>query len=780
MYTLFPTSLLPCPPKSQSAFFPLKAKPPSSSFNSSFKLIYAQSPKPKTSQLSIISSVSTCEQTLSFNDWPQILQISIGSGDLFLGQAIHAFLVKTGSQNDAVPGNNLVNLYAKFGKLDDAQRVFDEMLVRNTITWTSLMKGYLQINDVESVFRIVSVMHKFEEEFNEHTISVILQACNTPGDWIRGEQMHGFVIKGGFEENVFVGTSLLSMYLRSGYLADAEKVFNAMAYKDVRCLNFMISEYGKMGHGEKAMDVFLHMLGSGLEPNDYTFTSIITACNGDIGVEVGRQLHGYSVKCALVSETSVGNAMITLYGKHGLVEESERVFYEMGERNLVSWTALLSAYVKNSDSEKALVRFLEVLDHGIYLDSSCLATVLDGCSECKNLELGLQIHGFVLKLGHLSDVNVGTALIDLYAKCRNLQSARMAFNGLSGKTIASFNAILAGFTEMDGNEEDDAMLLFSQLRLAGAKPDSVTFARLLTLSAGQACLLRGKSLHAYTIKTGFESDIAVGNAVITMYAKCGSIEDAYQMFSSMNDLDSISWNAMVSAYALHGQGNKAILLFQEMERQGFVPDAITILAVLQACNYSGLWEDGLFLFNEMEPKYGVRPAVEHFCCLVDLLGRSGHLSEAVDFINKSLFSDSPLLWRTLVHVCKLRGDLSFGKTASKHLLELAPEEAGSYILVSNMYAGRGMLEEAAKVRTVMNDLKVGKEAGCSWIEINNKVHRFVASGKDHPQSTEIYVTLDLLKAGMKYTPNDSTDLQLIWDPVPSQQHGRRLVDPQVW
>ncbi|XP_052173278.1 pentatricopeptide repeat-containing protein At2g33680-like [Diospyros lotus] len=709
--------------------------------------------------------VSLCEPSMFLNeDWPQLLRISIGSEDFCLGQAIHGFLTKSGYRNDVFRGNNLVNLYVKFNSVDDAQRVFDEMLDRNTITWTSLINGYSQINDVNSVVRLAHCMHKSDQEFNEHTCSVILRACEFPDKRGCGKQIHSFIIKSGFCEDVYVGTSLVSMYSRSGRLDDAEKQFNELTCVDVCCLNFMISEYGNAGYGKKALHLFLELLQIGLEPNDYTFTNVISACDGVVGSEEGRMLHGLAIKYGLVGKTSVGNSIITMYGRYGLVEEAKSMFHCMGERNLVSWTALLSIYVANGHGQLALAAFLDMVSQGLNLDSDCLACVLNCCSESKNLNMGLQIHGFVIKLGMPSNVYVGTALIDLYAKCENLKSARLLLNGLSVINSASFNAFLVGCTKNDGEEDVETMLLFNQLRLAGLKPDSVTLASLLSLSAEQACLVKGTSLHAYAVKTGFDANLTVSNAIITMYAKCGSISDACQMFMGMKKLDLISWNAIIFAHAIHGQGKEALSLFNDMVIEGFSPDKITVLAVLQACCYSGFWNYGLCLFNELELKYGIRPALEHFACLVNLLGRAGLFVEAKDLINRSPFSDSPLLWRTLVHVCKIGGNLDFGKMASNCLLNLAPKEAGSYILVSNMYAGEGMFDEAARVRTEMNDLKIRKEAGCSWIEIDNKTHLFVASSRNHPESRDIYEKLDLLRAEIEQN-DDKTDLQLIWDPA---------------
>ncbi|KAE8702545.1 Remorin family protein [Hibiscus syriacus] len=392
------------------------------------------------------------------------------------------------------------------------------------------------------------------------------------------------------------------MYAVNGFLNEAEKVFNIIGFKDVQCLNYLILEYGKSGFKEKAFRVFVDMLSSDSEPTDYTFTNLISSCSENFGIGKGKQMHGLAVKYGVVKVTYLVNAFITMYGKLGMVEDSERMFHILSERTLISWTALISGYIR-SCSEKAFHTFLELLDHGISCYPGCLVTVLDGFSECKNLDLGVQLHAFVVK----------------------------------------FNAILIGFTEtsIDGNDED-AMVLFHQLKLTGIKPDLVTFSRLLCLSTKQACLVKGKCLHAFTIKTRFEPDLTVNNSLITMYAKCGSIEDACLIFDGMSRRDSVSWNAIVSTYSIHGQGKMAPRLFEEM-KQGVAVDEITILAVLQACCYTGLWQEGLCILNEMESNSGITSSVEHFACMVDLLGRAGRLSEAMNLINVSPFQDSPLL-----------------------------------------------------------------------------------------------------------------------------------------
>ncbi|GAB4851603.1 hypothetical protein Ancab_031005 [Ancistrocladus abbreviatus] len=705
---------------------------------------------------SIVPINSSCDHNcLSSVNWPQLLQISIESQNLKLGQSTHAYFVKLGYKDDTFMCNNLINLYSKFNLMDDAQNVFDEMLVRNTVSWTSLINGYCNINDSESVFRVTHEMNKKGEAFNAHSCSVIMRACESPEGLILGQQIHGFAVKLGIYEDVVVGTSTISMYANCGYLDDAEHVFHDQPYVDIQCLNLMIMLYGKLGDGLRAIDIFLGLINCGFEPNDYTYTNMISSCGDILSIEEGKQLHGLATKSGLLGTSSVGNAVITMYAKHGLMQESEKMFLGMRVRNLISWTALLSGYVKNGHFTKAFGVFLDIMELGIPIDPSCWTTVIDGCSESKKYKLGLQLHASLIKLGYLFDVHTTTALVDFYAKNGNTKSAKLAFHGGSEKMIPSFNAVLAGLTETVIDGEEDPIVFFNQQRSAGMVPDMISFCTLLSLSASYPCLITGRCVHAYIVKTGYESDLSIGNALISMYGKCGVIEDACRIFNSMNSYDIVSWNSMISAFSVSGQGEDTLLLFEQMKRQGYTPDGITILGVLQACSYSGLVEDGVCLFHEMESKYGIRPVIEHFVCMVDLLGRAELLSEAVYFISRSPFCDSVMLWRSLVHICKLHGDTRVGKIASEHLLSLAPKDAGSYMLVSNMYAGAGMFSEAAKVRTMMNDLKVRKEAGCSWTEINNKVHRFMASRGD------LTAILDPLGGEMRWSKDDSIYLEVV-------------------
>ncbi|KAL5982006.1 hypothetical protein ACLOJK_016074 [Asimina triloba] len=752
MSILPPSTTLPPPPQPRkSTFSPSKLESKTTTFKSSRGL---QNPSHGNQKF---SSLTPHDNPILSPGWQHLLHISTDSGDFLSCLAIHAFLVKSGSRNDVFKSNNLLRMYVKFNRLDDALCLFDGMPVRDAVTWTTLISGHSEIHDVESVFRVANEMHRSGEIFNERTCNVVLQSCSRSQECTtQGEQVHALAIKSGFETNVFVATSLVSMYSRSGSLAAAENIFKDLIDVDIRCVNSMILEYGKIGDARKAVGLFCDLQSWGLQPNDYTFTNAISACSGNNSLDIGRQLHCAALKFGLVGVVSVGNAIVTMYAKNGLVEEAEKMFRGMSNRDFVSWTAILSAYSREGHGERAMERFVEMLHLGISIDCSCLATAVDACSECRNPTWGFQIHGLAIKLQYHSHTYVGTALIAYYVGSGDVKSANKVFDGLSDQNTASFNALLGGYLKIDGHEEDNIMTTFGRLRSTGMEPDSVTLAQFLSLSADQASLLNGRCLHASAIKTGLEDDVILGNAMVTMYAKCGSIEDAYQIFRNMVSRDTVTWNAMISACALHGQGKEALLLLKNMEREGYVPNQITLVAVLQACSYSGLYEDGLYIFNTMEERYGIVPVIEHEAGKIDLLGRAGHLVEAVEFVRGSQFAASPLLWRTLVNACKLRGDMNVGRLASETLLHLAPDDAASYILVANLYAVGGMLEESAKMRVIMNERKVKKDVGYSWIEIDDTVHCFMAGATDHIQSKQIYSNLEKLNEEMKERSFTST------------------------
>eukprot|EP01018_Ginkgo_biloba_P025611 Gb_06576 [translate_table: standard] len=342
----------------------------------------------------------------------------------------------------------------------------------------------------------------------------------------------------------------------------------------------------------------------------------------------------------------------------------------------------------------------------------------------------------------------------MYSKCGLLKDARQMFDKMIERDRISWNSMIAGYAEHTHDEE--ALKLFEEMQRVGFKPDHFTFSNVLSVCAALAALGQGRHVHAQIISTGFESDVGVGNALVDMYAKCGSIEDARQVFDKMPKRNIISWNAMIVGYAQHGDGNETLVLFEQMQHAHVKPNKITFVGILAACNHRGLVDEGRHHFDSMSIDYGIIPEADHYSCMVGLLGRAGCLDEAEDLINKMPFEPDAVIWGGLLAACRLYNNMELGKRVAEYLFELEPQSSAAYVALSNIYASCGSWDYVAKMRKLMKDKVLKKEPGCSWIEVKNKVHVFIVEDQSHPQTKQIYETLEVLAGQMKeagYVPD---------------------------
>jgi pentatricopeptide repeat protein len=379
---------------------------------------------------------------------------------------------------------------------------------------------------------------------------------------------------------------------------------------------------------------------------------------------------------------------------------------------------------------------------GAQPDKFTFPRVLKACANLEALHQGREIHGDIVRRGLESDVFIGNALIDMYAKCGVLKTARDLFDKMPQRDIVSWNSVIAGYGQ--SGYCDEALNLFREMVLAGMKLDAVSIACGLPACASLGALRQGKEIHRYIIRTEIAGNGFVACALIDMHSKCGSIEDARQVFDRIPKEDLVVWNAMIKGYAMHGQGKSAVSLYHQMLLSGKKPDHITFLAVLYACNHAGLVNEGRKYFDSMGQHYGVRPRVEHYACMVDLLGRAGFLDEAQNLITMMPIEPNASVFGALLSGCRVHGNINLAECAANRLFELEPNNPGNYVLLSNIYAAAGKWEEVAKVRAVMKEKGLKKPAGCSWIEVKNKVHTFLVGDKLHPQSEHIYEKIESL------------------------------------
>eukprot|EP01018_Ginkgo_biloba_P004847 Gb_17065 [translate_table: standard] len=665
-----------------------------------------------------------------------VLSACASNAALEQGQQVHAQIIKTGFEEDVSSGTALVSMYAKCRFIEDASTIFDNQPKQDIVLWNAMIAGYAQNECGKEALKLFDQMQHKSIEMNQITFVSVLNACFIPEDLQQGNQIHACIIKAGFELNVFLGSALVDMYAKCGNLENARKVFDSMLVQDVVSWTGMIAGYAQNGNAEEALKLFSQLQWADTELDQIIFVSVLIACSNLAIIEQGKQVHAHTIKSEMNSSVAVGSALVDMYAKCGNIENACKIFNKMPERNTVSWNVMIARYAQYGLGGEALKLFSYMQRACIELDQFAITGVLRACASALNLRQGKQVHTHIIRTGFESDVFVGSALLDMYAKGGSLDDAYKVFYKLPERNLVSWNAMIAGYVQHDHGEE--ALKLFCQMQQQGMDSDQFSFASVLKACSSLAALEQGKQVHAHICKTEFDSDVFVGSSLVDMYAKCGSIEDARNKFKKMPKRDVVSWNAMIAGYAQHGQGMEALQAFEKMQEAGMKPNHITFISVLSSCSHVGLVDEGLHFFDSMSQDHGIVPSVEHYACIVDILGRAGHLDEAKSTIDKMPFEPNAVLLRTLLGACRVHGNMELGKYAGEYLMELEPQNSATYVLLSSIYAEAGMWDDVAKVRKMMKDRGVRKEPGFSWIEVNNGVHGFIAEDRSHPQTKQIY------------------------------------------
>jgi len=683
----------------------------------------------------------------------------------------------------------IVTKYAKTGNLVNARLVFERMRKRDLLSWTAMIGGYARHGQPEEALNLYVRMRRGGTQADNFLFPCVLKACGQLLDLQNGKEIHDCIIRSGFDSDILVGNALIDMYAKCGCLEDARQVFNEMSQRNVATWNAMIAGYAQSGYRDDALKLFEHMQMTGMkldviswttmisgfvqngyaeealkhfhqmqlagvQPTSVTVCCILPACSHLASVQKGKEIHSFIIKTGIEKDVFVGSTLIDMYAKCHSVEDARHLFKKMPERNVVSWNTMIAGYVQNGTSDMALKLLDQMLRSSVKPNLVTIASVLPACANWTHLQHGKEIHQYIIRSGYEPNVFVESALVDMYAKCGNIDEARYVFERMSQRNVVSWNVMIAGHAQNGyGNE---ALKLFCEMQRAGVKPNSVTMASLLPACAHITALQQGKELHSYIIRSGFGSNVFAGSALVDMYAKCGNINDACCAFDRMPVRNIASWNAMIAAHASHGHGRESLEVFNQMQQTGVMPDHITFTSVLSACTHAGLVCEGLKFFDCMSQVYNIMPHVEHYACLVDLLGRAGRLDEACDIINKMPFQPTASVCGAMLAACRIQGNVEFGERMAERLFELEPDNAGNYVLLSNIYAVHCRWDDVAKVRKMMKDKGMKKMPGCSWIEFKNRMHTFFVGNRSHPQIEKIYGVLESLAEQMKqagYVPN---------------------------
>ncbi|KAI4328740.1 hypothetical protein L6164_021073 [Bauhinia variegata] len=696
-----------------------------------------------------VHTIASSNQSKFHSNW--VLNDLSKSGRIDEARQVFDYML----ERDEYTWNTMIAAYANSGRLVEARELFDELESRSSITWSSLISGYCRNGNEVEAFDLFRRMRFEGQKPSQFTLGSILRVCSSLGLIRSGEQIHGYVVKTGFESNVFVVTGLVDMYAKCKRISEAEYLFKILANRENHVLwTAMVTGYAQNGEGLKAIEVFRDMRAEGVESNQFTFPSILTACSAVSAHCFGEQVHGCIVQSGFGTNIYVQSALVVMYAKCGDLNSARRVLETMEVDDVVSWNSMIVGSVRHGFEEEALLLFKKMHARDMKMDDYTFPSVLNCCiGDSTNVK---SVHCLIFKTGFENHKPVGNALVDVYAKTGDMNCAYVVFNQMMEKDIISWTSLVTGYAHNGSHEE--SLKMFCGMRVAGVSPDQFVFASILSACAELTVLEFGKQVHSDFIKSGLRSSLSVDNSLVTMYAKCGCLEDANDIFDSMQARDVISWTALIVGYAQNGKGRDSLRFYEAMISSGTKPDFIVFIGLLFACSHGGLVEEGRNYFQQMENVYGIKPGPEHYACMIDLFGRSGKLNEAEKLLNQMDVKPDATVWKALLGACKVHGNIELGERAAKCLFELEPFNAMPYVLLSNMYSAAHKWDDAAKIRKLMKSKGIVKERGCSWIEINSRVHTFMSEDRGHPMTAQIYSRIDEIIMRIKeagYVPDMS-------------------------
>lgn len=667
---------------------------------------------------------------------------------------LHCQTFKTGLYNDSFFATKLSTLYAKHLSLGHARRVFDETPHRTVYLWNAALRSYCRDKQWEETLclfhNMISNGRADDEKPDNFTVSIVLKACAGLRAVEYGKMVHGFVKKHGkVGQDMYVGSALIEFYSKCGLMDDALQVFKEFSLPDVVLWTSMVTGYEQNGNPEDALGFFSQMvLVEGLSPDKVTLVSVVSACAQLSNFKLGSSIHGFVVRRGFNNDISLLNSLLNLYAKTGSINFASNLFRRMLDHDVISWSSIIACYALNGAAVEALDLFNEMINRKIEPNSVTVVHALQACSIVCNLEEGTKIHELAVEKGFELDVSVSTALIDMYMKCFEIDKAVVLFERIPKRDVVSYAALLDGYAH--NGMADQSIWVFCNMLLDDIQPDAVAIVKIIAACAQLGIRQQALCLHSQVKKRGFDKNIFVGASLIELYSKCGSLDNAIQIFEGIVEKDVFIWSAMIAAYAIHGCGEEAVNVFDHMVKNSAVrPNNVTFLSVLSACSHSGLVEKGLEIFNTMLNDYKLNPDSEHYGMIVDLLGRTGELEKAMEIINKMPHPVGPHVWGALLGACRIHHNVRLGEVAAKNLFKLDPNHAGYYILLSNIYAVDEKWESMAELRTLIKEKKLKKTFGQSMVEAGNEVYSFVAGDRFHPDSEQIYELLRKLEAKMK-------------------------------
>ncbi|WOL16546.1 pentatricopeptide repeat-containing protein [Canna indica] len=614
-------------------------------------------------------------------------------------------------------------------------------------------------------------------------------------------RIHGRMLRLGLLGHPYSASRLLvaCSLSPSADLPYARQLFDHLPAPNLFTWNTLIRAHASGPDPRLALFLFSRLLRhSPHSPDKFTFPFTIKAAAELSALRDGTALHGMIAKSPLFrSDIFILNSLIHFYAACRELDLSLRVFEMISERDVVSWNSVITALAQGGRWDEALQLFEEMENENVRPNDVTMVSVASICGKKGDLELAKQIHSYIEQNGIRQSLILDNALLDMYVKCGSLEEAELLFDSMTSKDSISWTTMLVGYAKLgcldaarrlfdqmpkrdiaswnaliscyeQSGHPKEALDLFHELQHADAKPDQVTLVAVLSACSQLGALEVGCWIHAYIKKNNVELNCHITTSLIDMYSKCGDLDKALNVFSSVNKRDVFVWSAMIAGLAMHGRGREALNLFGKMQEAKVKPNMVTFTNVFCACSHAGLVDEGRLYFSQMLPVYGIAPSAEHYSCMVDILGRAGLLEEATEYIESMPMPPGASAWGALLGACAIHKNVELGELACERLLELEPRNHGAYVILSNLYARSGKWDAVASLRKLMKDASLKKEAGCSLIEVHGAVHEFLVGDISHPLKERIYLQLDEIALRLKaagYVPNRKLVLQDIEEDV---------------
>ncbi|XP_074343975.1 pentatricopeptide repeat-containing protein At3g63370, chloroplastic [Apium graveolens] len=656
--------------------------------------------------------------------------------DICNGRQIHGLVIKQGLFTNVFVVNSLMAMYTKCSDQHAAMLLFDRMAeTKDVVSWNSIISGFnanKQYMEAVSGFRDMLIAGIPPTTY---TFVIALQACEESAFVRSGMQIHATVLKSCHYADIYVANALVVMYSRWGKMAEAARVFYDMEVRDNISWNSMLSGLVQNSLYYESLKIFREMQSACYEPDQCSILSML-ATSGRLGnLFAGMELHAYTIKNGIDSDLQVGNTLIDMYAKCCKIDYMNSVFDRLLFKDDISWATILAGYVQNNCYLKAIQIFREALIKRVNVDSMIIGSILQACSGLNCISLVKELHGYTIRR-KISDIVLENTFLDLYGGCRYVDYALHCFESMKVKDVVSWTSMISCY--IDNQQANEGLSLFISMIAAGIESDSIALVSALSAAADLSALRKGKEIHGFLIRKGFIKEGFVAGSLVDMYACCGAVQSSWKVFSCVDDKDLILWTTMIDAYGMHGYGETAIRVFQMMVDEKIHPDHISFLALLYACSHSALVDEGRRYFKRMICEYKLEPWPEHYVCLVDMLARANQLDEAFQFVEGMEVEPTAAVYCALLNACHIHHNKERSDLAAKKLLELDPWDSGNYVLISNVYASQGRWDNAEEVRAKMKEKGLTKDPACSWIEVGNNVHTFMAGDRSHPESDKIH------------------------------------------